>query len=130
MSSLNSAVVGILIITLGFALLTLPVMKFYARPVPLLRLYLISCWIFFRVALLILLMYIVWIWGLGQTVSRLPPLVTFAVVCLGGAQITRDLKKQGYSKPFPGIGARAIFGIVVLSWLLVGVAWLAGAFKP
>lgn len=129
MAPLIQAILGVLGLSLVWALFALPVMKFYARSQSLARLLAIAYWAFLRVTLALLAIYIVWIIGLGKTAASLSPFVSIVVICSAGALISRSLKKAGVTMPFPGIGARAMVGLLAISWLLVGVAWMAGAFK-
>lgn len=129
MKSAVQLFLGLIALPLFWALLTLPVLKFYARSIPVARLSVIAFWAFFRVMLAMFAIYIAWIWGLGKTANSLPQLVSAIVICFAGTLISWSLKKDGYSKPFPGIGARAIVSLLILMWLLVGIAWLSGAFR-
>jgi hypothetical protein len=100
------------------SILALPVMKYYARPVPLWRLWLIAFGVFFPIIVILFGVYAYWAVALhaGMTISEV---TTFVLMILAGFSISWCLKGLGYSKGFPGIGARTI-----LSLLFFAAAWL------
>jgi hypothetical protein len=110
---------------LVLALLALPVMKFYARPVPLWRLGLTAFGVFFPVVLILFAIYAYWIVSLGVTM-RLYETATMVMFCLAGLLITWSLKRQGFSRGFPGIGARTMAGVIILMTILLVVVSVAG----
>jgi hypothetical protein len=53
----------------------------------------------------------------------LSSLISIAALCVIGWLITRDLVPHGIPAKFPGAGAKAMFGMLVISWVVVGVWW-------
>jgi hypothetical protein len=106
------------------SVLALPVMKYYARPLPLWRLGLIAFGVFFPVIIISFAIYAYWIVasGAGMTIFEV---VTFALIILAGFSITWCLKRQGFSKGFPGIGARTILSVMFFGAVLLIVTSVA-----
>jgi hypothetical protein len=129
MTTAVQLLLGLVGLPLVWSLMTLPVMKYYARPISIWRLGLIGFWAFFRVVLAMVAIYVVWMGILRQPLHSLPSIVSGVVICFAGTLITWSLKRRGFVKSFPGIGARAIVSLLLLTWLFFGVAWIAGAFK-
>jgi len=125
--SLLYALVSFFILTLVFAIFAFPTMKFYARPIPAVTLFGVAYWIFLRVSLLMVGLYLVAIFAADKN-----PTTSFAITLLslvvGGWLISTELAKRGYSKPFPGIGTRTVLGMVVLSWVAGGIGWAVMRF--
>ena len=113
-------------LALFWTLLALPVMKYYARAIPLPQLALISLWAFGRMMVVFIVAELIWLLGFQGTAKSIPPLLVFAIICIAGWLITRSLKARGIERSFPGIGARAILGILIFMWLIFGAVWLAG----
>jgi hypothetical protein len=111
------------------SLLALPIMMFYARNVSWWRHALISFWAWLRSTLVVIVVSGVWIIGLHQSASSLPGWLTLVWLCAVGWTISHDLKRHRVEGTFPGIGARAMLGVLIFSWIIIGVAFLAGAFR-
>jgi hypothetical protein len=56
-------------------------------------------------------------------------LSTLVAACLAGAIITRMAAREGVAKRgLLGVGAKSVLSLLLLSWVVVGVLYLAGAF--
>ena len=63
----------------------------------------------------------------GGTVTGLASLLSS---CLAGSLITRLAKNEGVQKTgWLGVGAKSILSLIGLSWIMIGVMYLAGAFS-
>jgi hypothetical protein len=117
----------ILAIALGVpALVALPVMKFYARTLPLSQLFFIGCWSIFLVSLILGAAEIAVVLVFPSSIATLISLasvpwigafVALITLCPTAILISRSLKRKGFALPFPGIGARAVAAIWV-TWEL------------
>lgn len=121
--------VGLLKNLVGFpavlSILALPVMKYYARPVPLRRLGMIAFGVFFPLIVILFVVYAYWVVALGSGM-KIFEVVAFALTILAGLSISWLLKRQGFSKGFPGIGARTILSVMLFSVVFLIVTSAVG----
>jgi hypothetical protein len=125
--SLLNALGSLFILSLAFAIFAFPTMKFYARPIPAVTLFGIAYWIFLRVALLLVGLYVVALFAADKSPTTKFAISLFSLV-VGGWLVSTELAKRGYTKPFPGIGTRTVVGMVALSWVAFGIGWTVMRF--
>jgi hypothetical protein len=121
--------VGVAVLTIPWALFSVPVMKYYARPLSVLRLFIIAAWAFLRVLLVVLAIAAAWMLISGKPNGPFAGLSGLIIVSGAGTLISRSLKRKGFSLPYPGIGARAMIGLFAISLLVLAVASMARLFK-
>jgi len=95
------------------SIISAPIAKFYARSISIYRHWLIAFWAFIRG---ISALALIWVFGtmvVQQPNDVLSWIVFLAALCGIGWLISLDLKRRGVGRGFPGIGARAITGVVL-----------------
>jgi hypothetical protein len=116
-------------LTIACAVLTLlaaPVMKIFVRELPLHKLAFISFWAIFRVLFVAAVVMVGIQFSHVDVPVGLDGLFVLIGMCAVGSLITYGLEQYGIPKrKFPGIGARTVFVLLILSWVIVGLWFLA-----
>jgi hypothetical protein len=113
---------GGLVLTIAVALVASVGVKYFARPLPYSRAFLIAL-IAFAVSTALTVLYFVtkFAIGLPDTVDGLVTLVSMAVA---GTVITRLARKHGIEKTgWLGVGAKSILLLIGLSWIMMVVVY-------
>jgi hypothetical protein len=97
-----------LVLLLLWTLTAIPVLKFQARDIPVLRLGLIALVTFACVVAVIGGLSAASVLSLHTPLASPPILVVLAGFLAGGWMMSRWLKREGIERPFPGIGARVM----------------------
>ena len=114
---------GVVALIAAYTAVALLVMRHYARETPLLRLAGIALGAFTTMALVLIVIYGGAMRNGGPS-SSAPALLILPALAIPGAIISHYLKRLGIAKPFPGIGARAMFAILGMQIVLM-MAYLA-----
>ena len=114
-------------ISVAFALLASAGVKYFARPLPYSKAFLISLEAFAVCTILAIAYYIV------KAVMKLPDsvdaLFTLVFISVAGTIITKLARNYGIEKTgWPNVGAKSIFVLIGLSWVLIGVVYIGNQF--
>jgi hypothetical protein len=114
--------VGGTVLSVAFALLASAGVKYFARPLPYSKAFLISL-AGFAVGTILYIVYFI-----AKVVMALPNsvdgLFTLVVMSVAGTVITRLARNYGIEKTgWLGIGAKSIFVLLGLSWVIVSVVY-------
>jgi len=114
--------VGGAVLTIAFAMLASAGVKYFARPLPYSKAFLISL-AGFAVSTILLLVYFFAKAALAWS-DTVDSIFTIIAMCVAGAVITRLARNYGIKKTgWLGIGAKSILVLVVLSWLIIAVVY-------
>jgi hypothetical protein len=117
------AVMGGTVLSVTLALLASAGVKYFARPLPYSKAFLISL-AGFAVGTVLYIVY-----AITKVVMTLPNsvdgLFTLVVLSVAGTIITKLARNYGIEKTgWLGIGAKSIFVLLGLSWVIVGVVYM------
>jgi len=115
---------GAVLLVLAYTAVAVPVMRHYAREIPLLTHAGIALGSFVTMALVMVVIYRVAMSD-GSPAASAPSVLIFAAFFLPGIMITQFLKRRGVSKPFPGIGARVMIVIFAVQTILSAIFVIA-----
>jgi hypothetical protein len=111
------------VITVVFAVLASVGAKYFARSLPYSKAFLI-CLVAFAVGTVLFIVY-TFVRLLGDWSERLDGLFLLVVMCVAGDIITKLARNYGIEKTGRlGVGAKAVFTLFVLSWLIVSVVYV------
>jgi hypothetical protein len=125
--ALGQALFGVVLLSLVWTLLGMLVMKYFVRHVPLVSHAIILFWAIFRVLLAVLGLTIA---GALLDISAGPfaGLLSLLGMCAIGWLITRDLaEKYGTPTKFPAVGAKVMFSMLALTWIIIGIIYVVSS---
>jgi hypothetical protein len=122
--ALGQVIFNITIMTLVVTLFGTFVMKYFVRTVPLLSLAFIFFWAMFRVMLVVVVITFIGV-IFDVPAGPLSGVFTFLGIGAVGTLITRHLGKHyGLPTKFPASGAKTIFVLFILMWVIVIAVYL------
>jgi hypothetical protein len=110
-----------LVLLVLWTLTAIPVLKFQARDIPVLRLGLIALVTFACVLAVIGGLSATSVLSLHTPLASPPILVVLVGFLIGGWMMSRWLKREGIETPFPGIGARVMMTAFLVTVAAYGV---------
>jgi len=122
-SANRKALMGGTVITVVFAVLASVGAKYFARSLPYSKAFLI-CLVAFAVGTVLFIIYY-FVKAVAGWSERLDALFLLVVMCVAGDIITKLARNYGIVKTGRlGVGAKSVFTLFVLSWLIVAVVYV------
>jgi hypothetical protein len=128
LAALLQLFVDIVLLSVVSTVLGALILKFFYRNIAFKQLAGLCFWAIFRVLLICVVLYIAARLSNISLPAEVSGLVTLAGMCAAGWLITRDMQRHGVPKRFPGPGLKVVIGLLIVSWVFVGMGFLIYLF--
>lgn len=124
LSALLQLFINIVLLSLVSTVLAALILKFFYRNVDFKQLAGLCFWAIFRILIITAILYAAVVIGHIRVPTGVDGLLSLLGVCALGWLITHDMQRYGVPKKFPGPGFKVVIGLVLVSWILVGIGFL------